>query len=75
MPIAEDQLRSMLENAFPGSEILIKDLVGDLDHYEVSITSPSFVGLSKVQQHRLVMDALGGIVGTTLHALSIITNH
>ncbi|MCE2993562.1 MAG: BolA/IbaG family iron-sulfur metabolism protein [Candidatus Jidaibacter sp.] len=73
MPISEDKLRSLLEETFSDAEIEIKDLVGDRDHYEVSITSAAFSNVSKVQQHRLVMDSLGGIVGTTLHAISIKT--
>lgn len=74
MPISEKELKSMLEAKFKDADIQITDLAGDEDHYQVSISAIEFAGLSMIDQHKLVMDALCGIVGTTLHALSIKTS-
>ena len=74
MPISEKKLRGMLEDKFSNANIEITDLAGDEDHYQVYICATEFAGLSMIEQHKLVMDALGGIVGTTLHALSIKTS-
>ena len=61
----------LLEKAFIGADIKLTDYEGDSNHYELEIKHRSFVGLSKIQQHRLVYDALGKYVGNELHAISI----
>lgn len=73
MPLSPDALESALKAAFPDAAIEIRDLAGDGDHYRAVITSEAFRGLSRVKQHKLVYDALGGGMGTTLHALSVVT--
>jgi BolA protein len=40
-------------------------------HMRVSIASPLFVGISRVQRHRLVYDALQDFIDQGLHALAI----
>ena len=55
------------------SEIEIKDLAGDDNHYAATIKSKIFEGKTKVQQHKLVYDALEGRMGGILHALSLTT--
>ena len=74
MAIREEELRSLLTKAFPDSQIEIKDLVGDGDHYAVEITSAAFSGKSRVAQHQLVYAALKGRMDAALHALSIKTS-
>ena len=66
-------LKDMLQAAFPGDAIMIEDLVGDNDHYHVTITSAKFQGLSRVAQHKLVYSALGGKMGGELHAMKVTT--
>jgi len=73
MPITHSKLQELLMNVFLDDDVQIKDLVGDNNHYEVSITSEKFRGLSLVKQHKLVMDALGDRVGGEIHALSVKT--
>lgn len=73
MPIPQQELYAILASAFSDGEIVVRDTVGDQDHYEVSIKSKQFAGLSRIAQHQLVMKALGGQVGTRIHALSIKT--
>ena len=46
---------------------------GDENHYHATIKSKDFNTLSKVQQHKLVYDAIGEHMGTTLHALKLTT--
>ena len=53
--------------------IEIKDLMGDNNHYEATIQSKQFNGLSKIDQHKLVYKSLKGKMGNELHALSITT--
>lgn len=40
-------------------------------HFRVRISSPAFVGQSRVSQHRLVYDALRHFTDAGLHALAI----
>lgn len=40
-------------------------------HFRVRIVSPRFASLSPIARHRLVYDALGGLMATDIHALSI----
>lgn len=40
-------------------------------HFRVRIAAPSLAGVSRVQAHRLVYDALKGYIDAGLHALAI----
>lgn len=40
-------------------------------HFQLTIISNRFSGLSTVSRHRLVYQALGGLMGSRIHALSI----
>lgn len=40
-------------------------------HYAVRIVAPRFAGLSTMQRHRLVYDAIGDLAQQRIHALSI----
>lgn len=40
-------------------------------HFRVTITSNAFKGLTSVQQHQLVYRALGDLMRTDIHALTI----
>jgi BolA family transcriptional regulator, general stress-responsive regulator len=42
-------------------------------HFDVLIVSEAFEGLSILQQHRLVNEALGDLLGSEIHALALRT--
>ena len=44
---------------------------GEGSHIRVRVASPLFTGLSRVQRHRLVYDALQDFIDRGLHALAI----
>ena len=44
---------------------------GQGSHMRVRVASPMFAGLSRVQRHRLVYDALQDFIDQGLHALAI----
>ena len=73
MGMREDELRSMIEGAFPGATVTITDLAGDNDHYAAHVVSESFRGMTRVAQHKAVYAALGGRMGGELHALQLTT--
>ena len=51
----------------------VVDLRGDGDHYGARVTSGIFEGKSRIQQHKMVYDALQGQMGGALHALALET--
>jgi len=69
---AED-IAAMIRAALPDAEVEITDLAGDGDHYSARVVSAAFAGKNRVQQHKLVYDALGGRMGGVLHALQLTT--
>ena len=73
MPMPIETLSELIKKKIPDAEFDIKDLRGDDNHYHAIIKSSKFEGLSKVQQHKLVYDAIGHHMGTTLHALMLTT--
>ena len=72
--MAVDRLRSLLEQAFPGSEVDVQDRTGGGDHVQVTVMSALFDGLPLIEQHRLVNQALAAPLGDgTIHELRIQT--
>jgi stress-induced morphogen len=72
---AADSLQSLLEGAFPeASEVSVVDRTGGGDHFQVTVSSNRFDGLSLVDQHRLVYAALETpLTDGTIHELRIKT--
>jgi BolA protein len=44
---------------------------GGQTHFRVEIVAAAFAGLSRLERHRLVMDAVGGLLRDEIHALTI----
>ncbi len=74
MGMAATDIAAMIEAALPDAEVTIDDLAGDGNHYRARVSSSTFAGKSRVQQHKMVYDALGGRMGGELHALQVITS-
>jgi stress-induced morphogen len=69
-----NRLEDLLREAFPGDEISVADRTGGGDHFQVTVTSARFDGLSLVEQHRLVYAALAEpLADGTIHELRITT--
>lgn len=72
--MAADTIRALLEAAFPGGQVDVLDRTGGGDHFQVVVTAPSLSGLSLVEQHRRVYEALSAPLGDgTIHELRIKT--
>ncbi|HKH30117.1 MAG TPA: BolA family protein [Gaiellaceae bacterium] len=70
-----DQLQAMLASAFPdAAELSVADRTGGGDHFQVTVASRRFDGLSLVDQHKLVYAALEEPLSDgTIHELRIKT--
>lgn len=73
MPMSAGELEQMIRAALPDAQVEITDLRGDGDHYAAHVVSATFKGLNRVQQHKMVYDALQGGMGDELHALALQT--
>jgi stress-induced morphogen len=73
--VSTQRLEGLLRTAFPdATELDAIDRTGTGDHFQVVVTAPRFDGLSLVEQHRLVYDALAEpLADGTIHELRIKT--
>jgi stress-induced morphogen len=69
------RLEHLLRGAFPdASELSVVDRTGGGDHFHVTVVSSRFHGLSLVDQHRLVYEALAAPLDDgSIHELRITT--
>lgn len=74
MPMAAAEIERRIKAALPDATIEIRDLAGDGDHWAATVVSEQFRGKTRVQQHKLVYEALQGDMGGALHALALQTN-
>ncbi len=73
MPMAADEIATLIREGIPDAEVEITDLAGDGDHYAAKVMAASFAGMPRVKQHQAVYAALGGRMGGVLHALQLTT--
>ena len=73
MAMAATEIEALIREALPDAEVTITDLAGDGDHYAARIVSAAFAGKTRVQQHKMVYEALGHRMGGELHALQLTT--
>ncbi len=76
MAMKEDEIIALIKDALPDAVIEMTDLAGDNDHWKAVVTSPAFIGKSRVAQHQMVYAALKGSMDGArgqLHALALET--
>ncbi len=73
MAMDAHEIEQLIKARFPDADISIRDLAGDGDHYAAHVVSSEFKGKTRVQQHKLVYEALGDRMGGQLHALALTT--
>lgn len=75
------RIEALLTGAFSPDQLLVKDqshlhaghagAEEGRGHFEVIIVADAFDGCSRIQSHRLIYEALGELMTTDIHALSI----
>jgi stress-induced morphogen len=68
-----DEIKQRIESAIPDATAEVEDWTGGGDHFRATVVSPAFAGLSRIQQHKLVMDVFAGEIGGSIHAFSVKT--
>ncbi|MEX1993457.1 MAG: BolA family protein [Steroidobacteraceae bacterium] len=76
-----ERIQSRLESAFAAARISVRDdsarhaghpgARGGAGHFLVRIESQAFAGRSRLQRHRMVYEALAGMMPGEIHALNI----
>jgi acid stress-induced BolA-like protein IbaG/YrbA len=67
------EIKTLIETGLPDAQV---DVMGDDgQHFDAVVVSPSFVGKSLIQQHKMVKATLGDRFNTgELHALGLKTS-
>ncbi len=68
------EIKDRLVAVFPDAIIDVGALKNDGRHFYCKISAKEFKGLSKVQQHQLVYEALENFMDKDLHALALQTS-
>jgi stress-induced morphogen len=70
-----DAIRALLVEAFPDATALdVEDRTGTGDHFQVTVESAAFDGVTLLDQHRRVNDALAApLADGSIHELRIRT--
>jgi stress-induced morphogen len=74
MAMDAETIEKLILEGIPDATVKIEDLRGDGDHYAAHVTSRAFIGKTRVQQHKMVYDAMKGKMGGELHALALQTS-
>jgi len=74
MAMDAHEIERLIRQGIPDAAVTIRDLAGDGEHYAAEVVAESFRGKTRVQQHKMVYDALQGNMGGVLHALALQTS-
>lgn len=70
--VSIEEVKRRIEAALPGARVQVGTFSGD-DHFQAIVEAPQFKGKSLVEQHRMVYDAVDGLLGGAVHALALKT--
>ncbi len=69
-----EQMELRLRSRFPDCDVVVEDLTGTQDHWDVRVASHAFKGQSRIECQRLVMAAFAEeLKSGEVHALTIKT--
>jgi stress-induced morphogen len=70
-----EEIKRMIAEALPGAEVEVVDETGGGDHLRAKVRAPQFAGKSRIEQHRLVKNAVQARFDDgSVHALSLNTD-
>ena len=74
MAMEQSEIERLIKASLPDAEVEIIDLAGDNNHFSAHVTSSTFEGKSRIQQLKMVYNALGDKMVGILHALALKTS-
>ena len=69
----ENKIKKILKGKIKDSKVFIQDMTGADNHFNLIIISSKFEGLSLIEQHKLVYNALNKMITKDIHALQLKT--
>ena len=67
-------IEDLIKAEIPGADVQIEDIRGDGSHLSAVVISGEFEGLTRIQQHRKVQNALEELIDNDdIHALQLTT--
>lgn len=72
--VEPSEIEARIRRAMPEAQVVrIEDLTGTRDHYQATVVSSRFAGLSRIEQHQAIYRALGELMAGPIHALALRT--
>ncbi len=68
-----EKIENLIKNSLPDATIYVMDPYNDGQHFQALVISPTFDGVSLVEQHQMVMNPLREALETDVHALGLKT--
>jgi stress-induced morphogen len=66
-------LENLIKTELPDAVVKVEDVRGDGRYFAALVVSGQFEGMTRIQQHRKVHQALETVIGNDLHALQLTT--
>jgi len=64
-------IQNLIQAGLPDAHVEV--LGDDGQHFEATVVCPQFEGKNMIQQHRMVYETLGKLMGNEIHALALQT--
>ena len=77
MPVSATEIERLIRDALPDAKVEVQNLAGDDIHFTATVVAEEFRGKNRVQQQRMVNQALKSILegaDAPLHALALQTS-
>ena len=71
--ITTDEIEKMIQAQLPGSRVLVEDMMGTGDHFEVTVEAEEFAGKTLMDQHKMVFAILRKEMDSRIHAVQLKT--
>jgi stress-induced morphogen len=74
MTITFEEIAALIKKLIPDAHVVVSDMTGGGDHFEITVTSESFRGKMLIDQHRMIQQALDpAMADGRIHAIRIKT--
>ena len=68
-----EAVKGLILASMPDADVEVRDMTGTGDHFNIFVAHASFKGLTLVEQHKKVFDALSAEMDRGIHAVQLRT--